>query len=64
MYDPICIYEFEGDLGKEILKVADEDYVGFWKESGYSFLRICIDPGMAFGSGYHPSTRCCPRVPG
>ena len=116
MYDLIYIYEFEGDLGKEIVKVADEDYVGFWKESGYSFLffkkpkrshleqlsfairseliirhqdwesgrpiellhvgritlhppwlhppetdaiRICIDPGMAFGSGYHPSTRCC-----
>ena len=38
MYDLIYIYEFEGDLSKEIVKIADEDYVGFWKESGYSFL--------------------------
>ena len=116
MYDLIYIYEFEGDLTSEISKVRDEDYVGFWKESGYSFLffkkpkrlameqlyvplrselairhedwesgspigllhvgnillhppwinppaggatSICIDPGMAFGSGYHPSTRNC-----
>ena len=116
LYDLIYIYEFEGDLTSEFPKVKDEDYVGFWKESGYSFLffrkpkkrimeqlpvplrselfirhedwesgtpigilhvgnillhppwinppagdaaRICIDPGMAFGSGYHPSTRNC-----
>ncbi len=116
MYDLIYIYEFEGDVSGEIPQVADEDYIGFWKESGYSFLffkqpkrslpeklsfpmrseltirhedwesgtpldslrvgdiilhppwinppaddaiRICIDPGMAFGSGYHPSTKCC-----
>ena len=116
MYDLIYIYEFEGDLSREIQKIVDADYVGFWKESGYSFLffkqpkkpslerlslpirseltirhedwesgtplgtlavgnitlyppwdippsspgiRICIDPGMAFGSGYHPSTKGC-----
>ncbi len=116
MYDLIYIYEFEGDLSREIPKIVDADYVGFWKESRYSFLffkqpkrpylerlslpirseltirhedwesgrplgaytignitlyppwdpplkdegiRICIDPGMAFGSGYHPSTKNC-----
>jgi len=116
MYDLIYIYEFEGDLSREIPKIVDPDYVGFWKESGYSFLffkqpkkpflarlslpvrseltirhedwesgtplsaltvgtitlyppwdlppkeegiHICIDPGMAFGSGYHPSTKNC-----
>jgi ribosomal protein L11 methyltransferase len=116
MYDLIYIYEFEGDLSREISKIADADYVGFWKESGYSFLffkqpkraslarlglpirseltirhedwesgkplgtltigsitlhppweipsvprgiSISIDPGMAFGSGYHPSTKNC-----
>jgi len=116
MYDLIYIYEFEGDLSREIPKIVDADYVGFWKESRYSFLffkqpkrpylerlslpirseltirhedwesgkplgkftvgnitlyppwdpplkdegvYICIDPGMAFGSGYHPSTKNC-----
>lgn len=116
MYDLIYIYEFEGDLSREIPKIIDADYIGFWKESKYSFLffkqpkgslleqlplpvrselvirhedwesgtrlgvltvghitlhppwnpsprgeglRICIDPGMAFGSGYHPSTKGC-----
>jgi len=116
MYDLIYIYEFKGDLGPEIAGIKDTDYVGFWKESGYSFLffkqpkrpyleklsipirseltirhedwesgaplrtlevgtitlhppwetpaegqglHICIDPGMAFGSGYHPSTKGC-----
>ncbi len=116
MYDLIYIYEFEGDLSREIPKIIDADYIGFWKESRYSFLffkqpkgslleqlplpvrselvirhedwesgttlgvltvghitlhppwnpspegdglRICIDPGMAFGSGYHPSTKGC-----
>ena len=116
MYDLIYIYEFEGDMGSYVPTVADPDYVGFWKEAGYSFLffrtpkddllgslpvpvrsrmvirhedwesgapldvfrvgriavyppwmteptgdgvRICIDPGMAFGSGFHPSSRGC-----
>ncbi|HVN22447.1 MAG TPA: 50S ribosomal protein L11 methyltransferase [Syntrophorhabdales bacterium] len=116
MYDLIYIYEFKGDLSREIAGIKDADYVGFWKESGYSFLffkqpkrqyleklsipirseltirhedwesgaplrmikvgnitlhppwetpskseglHICIDPGMAFGSGYHPSTKGC-----
>ena len=116
MYDLVYIYEFEGDLSKEIPRIFDADYIGFWKESRYSFLffkqpkrslpeqlslplrselairhedwesgmplgvltvghitlhppwnpapvgeglRICIDPGMAFGSGYHPSTKGC-----
>jgi ribosomal protein L11 methyltransferase len=115
MYDLIYIYEFEGDLSREVQGIIDADYVGFWKESGYSFLffrqpkrdslarlslpirselcirhedwesgtplrpitignitlhppwdvpppaaegiHICIDPGMAFGSGYHASTK-------
>jgi ribosomal protein L11 methyltransferase len=116
MYNLIYIYEFEGDLSREIPKIIDADYIGFWKEATYSFLffkepkrpilerlalpirseltirhedwesgtplgvltvghitlhppwnpspegeglRICIDPGMAFGSGYHPSTKNC-----
>jgi|MudIll2142460700_1097286.scaffolds.fasta_scaffold37785_1 ribosomal protein L11 methyltransferase len=116
MYDLIHIYEFEGDLTKEASQITDDDYIGFWKEAGYSFLffkepkralleklsvpirseltirhedwesgtplgvlevgrvtlhppwlsspattdvQISIDPGMAFGSGYHPSTKGC-----
>lgn len=116
MYDLIYIYEFEGDVTSEVWQVTDDDYIGFWKEAGYSFLffkepkkalleklslpirseltirhedwesgtplgvlevgritlhppwllpsapgdvRCCIDPGMAFGSGYHPSTKGC-----
>lgn len=117
MYDLVYIYEFEGNLSSKISLIkADEDYIGFWKESNHSFLffkkekkavlqnyfptcrselvirhedwesatsldilrvgrlilyppwklppgnegiRICIDSGMAFGSGYHASTKGC-----
>ncbi len=117
MYDRVYIYEFEGNLNSGIpLVKEEEDYLGFWKESNYSFLffkeekkallqkhfppyrselvirhedwesgtsldilkagrlvlhppwklpaddegiPICIDPGMAFGSGYHASTKGC-----
>ena len=38
MYDLIYIYEFEGDLSREIAKIIDADYIGFWKKSKYSFL--------------------------
>jgi len=38
MYDLIHIYEFEGDLTKEASQITDDDYIGFWKEAGYSFL--------------------------
>ncbi|MEO0248847.1 MAG: 50S ribosomal protein L11 methyltransferase [candidate division WOR-3 bacterium] len=119
MYELIHIYEFEGDLAKEASQLSDDDYIGFWKEAGYSFfffkkpkralleklpvpirseltikhedwesgtpltvlqvgritlhppwlspadttdIRICIDPGMAFGSGHHPSTKGCLRL--
>jgi len=116
MYDRVYIYEFEGNLKSRIPAIADEDYLGFWKEANYSFLffrkdkktrlqellppfrselvirhedwepgesldffpvgrmiihpswkkplaggkiAICIDPCMAFGSGYHASTKGC-----
>ena len=117
MYDRVYIYEFEGNVSSRIPAVkADEDYIGFWKQTNYSFLffkkdkkallqklfppyrselvirhqdwesansldilrvgrltlyppwkpppenfgiPVCIDPGMAFGSGYHASTQGC-----
>ena len=116
MYDWVYIYEFEGNIRDKIPSLVDEDYIGFWKESGYSFLffkkekknrleklpvpfrselvirhedwesgasldilnvgritvhppwknppvegriNLCIDPSMAFGSGYHATTRGC-----
>lgn len=116
MYDWVHIYEFEGNVSHKISSLIDEDYIGFWKEAGYSFLffkkekkaslrrlslpyrselvirhedwesgqsldvlrvgeitiyppwktppsgheiHVCIDPAMAFGSGYHASTKGC-----
>ena len=116
MYDWVHIYEFEGNVSHKISSLIDEDYIGFWKEAGYSFfffkkekkasfqrlslpyrselvirhedwesgqsldvlrvgeitiyppwktppsdhgVHVCIDPAMAFGSGYHASTKGC-----
>lgn len=116
MYELIFIYEFKGDLKPFLPLLIDEDYLGFWKEAGYSFIffkkekktslqnlpfsflsklvirhedweagqpfrslqvgritiyppwlippskegiKVCLDPGMAFGSGFHASTRGC-----
>jgi ribosomal protein L11 methyltransferase len=116
VYDWVYIYEFEGNIKEKIPSLVDEDYIGFWKEAGYSFLffkkekrallqrsilpyrselvirhedwesgasldilnlgrftihppwknpraegsiNICLDPSMAFGSGYHPTTKGC-----
>jgi len=116
MYDWVYIYEFAKNVKGEIPSLMDEDYIGFWKESGYSFLffkkekgatlrklslpfrselvirhkdwesgvsldilnigritihppwkvppeegriNVSIDPNMAFGSGYHPTTKGC-----
>jgi ribosomal protein L11 methyltransferase len=117
MYDRVYIYEYAGNLSSRIpLVKGDEDYIGFWREAGYSFLffrkekkaflrglfppyrselvirhedwesatpldilragrltihppwqppsenagiTVCIDPGMAFGSGFHGSTKGC-----
>ena len=115
MYGTIYVYELEGDATDRIPELSDEDYVGCWREAGYSFLffhrpkhdllrRLClpfrselaikhedwesgaplaplkvgrigihqpwnapfadginiaIDPNMAFGSGFHASTRGC-----
>ena len=116
MYDWVYIYEFEGNIRDKIPSVIVEDYIGFWKEAGYSFLffknekkklfqqlnlpyrselvirhedwesgtsldvlnlgritihppwknppvaeriNVCIDPSMAFGSGYHATTKGC-----
>lgn len=38
MYDKVYIYEFEGDMTDRVAGMADEDYIGFWREAGYSFL--------------------------
>ena len=38
MYDWVYIYEFEGNIRDKIPSLVDEDYIGFWKEAGYSFL--------------------------
>src|SRR4030042_1830591 len=38
MYDWVHIYEFEGNVSHKISSLIDEDYIGFWKEAGYSFL--------------------------
>ena len=115
MYGTIYIYEFEGDVKDYIPEIQDKDYLGFWREGGYSFLffhnekkdllkslpmtfrselairhedwesgvplgplrvgrigihqpwnlpfdgalNLAIDPNMAFGSGFHASTRGC-----
>lgn len=116
MDDWIYIYEFEGNLKGEIFGLWREDYVGSWKEEGFSFLffkkekkdrlrelglsprselmirhedwesgqpldilrldpfvihppwksppsqeaiHLIIDPKMAFGSGYHATTKGC-----
>lgn len=116
MYDLIFIYEFKTDLKPFLPFLVDEDYLGLWKESEYSFIffkkekkalrqkfplsfraeliirhedweagqpfrafqvgkiiiyppwesppskegiKICLDPGMAFGSGFHASTKGC-----
>ena len=117
MYDYVYVYEFEGDLRSRIPAVKkEEDFIGFWKEAGYSYLffkkdrkallkqllppfrsetvmrhedweagnpldilqvgritvyppwktppgqkgiSLAIDPGMAFGSAHHASTKGC-----
>jgi len=116
MYDWVYIYELEGNVKPQIPYLADQDYIGFWKEANFSFLffrkekrallqelslpfrselvirhedwesgqsldlltvgritihppwkipsaregiHICIDPCMAFGSGYHATTKGC-----
>ncbi len=117
MYDLVYVYEFEADLrGCISFLKEEEDYVGIWKEAGYSYLffkkdpkkllqrllppfrsetilrhedweagnpldilhvgpitihppwmiprenqgiSLIIDPGMAFGSGNHASTKGC-----
>jgi ribosomal protein L11 methyltransferase len=116
MYDWVYIYELEGDVRSQIPFLADQDYIGFWREANYSFLfyrkekkalfqrlslpfrselvirhedwesgqtldlltigkitihppwkapsaregvHIFIDPCMAFGSGYHATTKGC-----
>jgi len=115
MYGTIYIYEFEGDVSDRNPWAGDADYVGCWREAGYSFLffhkekrdlferlripyrselairhedwesgmplqplkvgrigvhqpwnapfaegiSIAVDPNMAFGSGFHSSTKGC-----
>jgi ribosomal protein L11 methyltransferase len=115
MYGTIYIYEFKGDATGRIPWASDRDYIGCWREAGYSFLffhrqkhdlferlrlpyrselairhedwesgiplrpikigrigiyqpwnapnepgiNIAIDPNMAFGSGFHFSTKGC-----
>lgn len=116
MYTWVYIYEFAEDVSHKVSEMIDEDYIGFWKEAGYSFIffkkekrallqrvslpyrselvirhedwesgvsidvlnlgritlhppwkspsakpgiHVCIDPNMAFGSGYHATTKGC-----
>src|SRR4030042_4900657 len=38
MYDWVYIYELEGEVKPQIRYLADQDYIGFWKEANFSFL--------------------------